>query len=103
MHVCHLPIAAAPGATILSSAKVSKILVEKGRAVGVEGPGLRVRARRVVLACGAVHTPELLQRNRLGGPSGQLGRNLRIHPGAAALGPFDRGPYAFKGVLQSYS
>ena len=67
-----------------------RILVEDGRAVGVEclaasrrrRNGRRrpyaVRARAVIVAGGALGTPELLLRSGLGGD--QVGRNLHIHP-----------------------
>ena len=51
---------------------------------------VRIRAKATVLACGTLHTPVLLMRQGLAGASGQLGRNLSIHPAAAALGLFER-------------
>ena len=101
MHVSYLPLAAAAGARVATGCKVERILVEGGRAVGVAGDDFTVRARRVVLAAGAVFTPFLLQRNRLGLGSGQVGRNLRIHPGAGVLGAFDHELRAWRGVMQS--
>ena len=47
------------------------------------GGRLRVQAGTVVVAAGAIHTPALLARNGLGGGSGQLGRNLSLHPATA--------------------
>jgi len=101
MHVSYLPLAAAAGARVATGCKVERILVEGGRAVGVAGDDFTVRARRVVLAAGAVFTPFLLQRNRLGLGSGQVGRNFRIHPGAGVLGAFDHELRAWRGVMQS--
>jgi choline dehydrogenase-like flavoprotein len=49
-----------------------------------------------------VYTPALLMRQRLANSSGQVGRNLRIHPGCGVLAVFDRDLYAWKGVMQSY-
>lgn len=113
MHLSYLPLAAVAGARIHSHCRVDRILVESGRAIGVMGwaldpeTGLRagrvqVRARRVVLAAGALHTPSLLMRNRLGNSSGQLGRNLRVHPGCGVLAAFDEDLSAWRGVMQSY-
>jgi hypothetical protein len=55
-----------------------------------------------VVACGAIHTPLLLARNRLGGSSGQLGRNLAIHPATAVRALFDEPIDQWVGVPQSY-
>lgn len=60
--------AVASGATLLSHAKVKRILVEDGRAIGVEyvlGRGfgsrtLRAHARKVVISAGSPATPKLL-------------------------------------------
>lgn len=101
VHRNYLPAAVAAGARILPGLRVRRVIVEGGRAVGVAGDGFEVRARAVVLACGAVHSADLLLRNRLGGPSGQLGRNFRIHPGAGILGVFDRDLQPWVGVMQS--
>ena len=115
MHVTYLPLAARAGARIISGCRVDGVVVEGGRAVGVRGwvldpetgavqPDARfeVRANRVILAAGAVYTPALLLRQRLANSSGQVGRNLRIHPGCGVLGVFDHDLYAWKGVMQSY-
>jgi len=101
MHVSYLPLAAAAGARIYSGCKVTRLSVEAGRVVGVAGPKVRVRARRVVLAAGAVQTADLLLRNRLANSSRQVGRNFRIHPGCGVLGVFDRDLFAWRGVMQS--
>ncbi|UGS35690.1 GMC family oxidoreductase N-terminal domain-containing protein [Capillimicrobium parvum] len=103
----YVPKAHAAGAVTYTGVRVRRILVERGRAVGVEGRTaaggrLRVRAGRVILAAGAVHTPVLLARNRLGGASGMLGRNLSIHPATAARARFDEDVVMWDGVPQSY-
>ena len=87
----HLARAAAAGARIVPQVRVTKVLIERGRAVGVQGralvpgtdpePRVRevvVRARQVVLAAGALRTPALLQASRV--RHGGIGRHLRIHP-----------------------
>jgi hypothetical protein len=56
----------------------------------------------VVVACGSIHTPLLLRRNRLGGRSGELGRNLAIHPATAVRALFDEEVDMGSGVPQSY-
>ncbi|TAN35092.1 FAD-binding protein [bacterium] len=115
MHVTYLPLAAQAGARIISGCRVGGIVIEDGRAVGVKGSILdpetgavqrdarfEVRAKSVVLAAGAVYTPVMLMHQRLANSSGQVGRNLRIHPGCGVLGVFDRDLHAWKGVMQSY-
>ncbi len=115
MHVSYLPLAARAGARIISGCRVDGLVVEAGHAIGVRGSivdpdsgamqrdaRFEVRAKRVVLAAGAVYTPNLLLRQRLGNASGQVGRNLRIHPGCGVLGVFDHDLHAWKGVMQSY-
>jgi choline dehydrogenase-like flavoprotein len=87
----HLARAAEAGARIVPQVRVTKVLIERGRAVGVQGraliPGsgseprvrqLIVRARQVVLAAGALRTPALLQAS--GVRHRAVGRHLRVHP-----------------------
>jgi choline dehydrogenase-like flavoprotein len=113
MHVSVLPAALAGGARLFANCKVKRILVEKGRACGVvasvhdpEGGArrgeLRVRARAVVLAAGAVFTPALLLRQRLANSSGQVGRNLVIHPAVGTTARFDGDLRAWRGVMQNH-
>ncbi len=111
--VTYVPRVERAGGRIYSDVKVVRILTENGRAVGVEGDVLdratrrpirkaRVRSRIVVLACGAVQTPALLLRNRLANSSGQVGRNLMIHPNAKLLGIFDEEVRPWEGVHQAH-
>jgi choline dehydrogenase-like flavoprotein len=84
-NLSYVPAALGRGALLLTGACVEKVLFEGKRAVGVEasaGPGktLRVRAKAVVLAGGAIPTPLLLQKQGLGEAGGQVGRNLSLHP-----------------------
>jgi choline dehydrogenase-like flavoprotein len=60
-----------------------------------------VRARRaVVLAGGALGTPELLQRSGLG--DGAVGRNLHIHPACWVGARYEEEVRGWEGVMQSY-
>jgi choline dehydrogenase-like flavoprotein len=84
-NLSYVPSALQKGAMLLTGGKVERVLLEGGRAVGVEaaaanGKSLRVRARAVVLAGGALPTPLLLLQQGLANRSGQVGRNLSIHP-----------------------
>jgi len=113
MHLSYLPQAERRGARIFARCRVDRLLIEKGRAIGAEAdildrPGdtirgrLRVRADIVVVAAGTIHTPLLLRANGIGRRSGQLGRNLRLHPALAIGAHFDEDVHAWRGTLQSY-
>ena len=56
----------------------------------------------VVVAAGTIHTPVVLKRNGLTGGSGQLGRNLRIHPAVGVAGMYAEQIDSWKGTLQPY-
>lgn len=108
----YLPRARAAGARIATDCRVDRIVVENGSACGVEGrvlnaaggragDRLRVRARRVVLAAGACHTPLVLLRSGIGRRSGQVGRNLTLHPAFRVMARFDEPVEGWRGALQS--
>lgn len=106
MHVSELPRAVAAGARLFPGARATEILVDGGRATGIRCDGavpFTVEARSVVLAGGALGTPELLLGQGLANGSGQLGRHLRIQPacwvGARYEGQEVRG---WDGVMQSW-
>lgn len=105
VHLNALPDACAAGATIVSDARVSRLLHCRGRASGVEvraedGRILVVAAEHVVVAAGATETPPLLRRSGLGAHP-QLGRNLAVHPALGVAGRFAEPVVAWRGVLQS--
>ena len=105
--ITYVPKAWNAGATTFSRVQARRIVVERGRARGVEantagGGALRVECDTVVVACGAVHTPLLLRRNGLGAESGELGDNLSIHPATAVRALFDEEIDMARGVPQSY-
>jgi choline dehydrogenase-like flavoprotein len=105
--ITYVPRAQAAGARVLTGADVDRVLVRGGRARGVlarvEGQGAtEVDAERVVLACGAIHTPLLLARSGLGRGSGELGRNLSIHPATAGFALMDEVVDMARGVPQSF-
>ncbi len=66
-----------------------------------EGGKLEVRAKRVVIAAGSYHTPLLLMKSGLGKHSGQVGRNMTLHPGFRMFARFDEEVQGWKGALQS--
>jgi len=108
----YLPRARTAGARMYTDCLVEKILTKGDRAVGVEGrllDGTRakkrgrfeVHARRVVVAAGAYHSPLLLMRSGIGKTSGQVGRNLALHPAFRVIARFDQLVQGWKGALQS--
>lgn len=110
--VSYMPRAMAAGARCLTELRVERILIEGGRAVGVvaraidprtrrAGVEVTVRARAVVAACGAIQTPYLLQKHKLGRPSGQLGKNFKCHPNAKVVALYPRDIRGWHGVSQS--
>jgi choline dehydrogenase-like flavoprotein len=110
--VSYLPRAFAKGARCLTEIRVEKLLIEGGRCVGVEGFALdretrrvkrtvQVRGNAVVVACGAVQTPLLLQAHKLGRPSRLLGENFSCHPNVKVLGVYPHKLEAWKGVSQA--
>src|SRR5204863_10073426 len=95
------------GATTYTGCRARRVEVEGGRARAGEastlgGGRLRVECDIVVVACGAIATPLFLGRNGLGGESGELGRNLSIHPATGARALFDEEIDMAKGVPQSH-
>ncbi len=93
MDVSYIPLAAQHGAVVLTGLRADAVAIENGAAVGLEatvlatGERLRVRARRVVLACGGIHSPAFLLRQGIANSSGEVGRHLAVQPssGFAAL------------------
>ncbi len=112
-NVSYVPMALKAGAELFTGARVTRVLTQRGRAVGViarvgrdDDPRprtLTVHAPVVVVACGALMTPVLLSQSRLCGGSGQLGRNLSIHPSAALAGVFDERIAGYSSIPQGYS
>jgi long-chain-alcohol oxidase len=96
--------AQAVGARMIVHARAGRVLLEGGRARGVEartvaGHGVTVRSRAVVAACGALETPALLRRSGVSHPG--LGRNLHLHPVGGAFGVFDEEVRPWEGTLQA--
>lgn len=109
--VTYVPDAMARGARCLTEVRVEELIIEKGRAVGVRGRAVnprtrkpdkrvQIRAKAVVVAGGAVQTPYLLLKHKLGRPSGRLGKNLLCHPNVKVLAVYPFDVNAWKGVNQ---
>ncbi len=93
-NLSYIPPALENGAVLLTGLRVERVLIEGGRAVGVEGVAkngrkMRVRAPTVILAGGAIPTPMLLLKQGIANRSGEVGKNLSIHPSGALMALFD--------------
>jgi len=107
-----IPAAVAAGARFLVRARalriedgnkeikriVARVLDERGYH---ERVGFEVRARTVILAAGAVGSPQLLLRSGLGNE--HVGRHLMLQPQLPLTAMFDRRIDAFKGIPQSWA
>lgn len=114
MDMSFIPHAIEHNASVLTCTRCDEIIVENGRALGIrctlrdpdteeEKGTVEIRAKAVVLACGAIETPLLLKKNRLCTSSGWLGKNLHLHPGAGILGFFPHEEiYYWRGVFQGH-
>lgn len=85
-----LPEATAHGARILVNTEADQVMIEGGKATGIRGwqtdkDGLKhtleIRADKVIVAAGALHTPALLLRSGL--EHEMIGYNLYMHPTVA--------------------
>ncbi len=83
-------------------ARVTGVHAEARDAAGLPRARVEVLAPVVVLAASAVGSPALARRSGVPDPYGQLGRGLRMHPGAIAAGRFDREIAGWRGIPQSY-
>ncbi len=108
----YLPRAVSLGTTICADHRVRRVLFDGDRAVGVEGVLLAdpdrtehhrfvAKADTVVLAAGTMYTPSILRRSGYRDRSGQLGRNVTLHPACRGVGVYDEPVQNWKGAMQS--
>jgi choline dehydrogenase-like flavoprotein len=118
----HLAEAARHGARIVPRVRVKRVVVEAGRAIGVEGDALWtdlqtdepivdaatgeprtrrlvVRTKTVIVAAGALRTPAVLVGSGLDHPA--IGRHLRLHPVPVVAGVFNEPVDMWRGPLQA--
>lgn len=111
--VSFVPDAVNFGADLYTSCHADKIKVNNGQAAGVTGYfvdphtekpmgyKIDIDAKVVVLAAGAVCSPYFLLKQGLANSSGQVGKNLEIHPAAQTISLMDEPMGPPKGIPQS--
>lgn len=106
-----VPQALANGARLLTEVRATSLKVVRGRCVGVRArvrdpwtqrltERIEIDADAVVVACGAVQTPTLLQKLPRRQRSPHLGRHLYLHPNIKVIGLFPFDVKAWQGVNQ---
>ncbi|HMD39215.1 MAG TPA: GMC family oxidoreductase N-terminal domain-containing protein [Candidatus Acidoferrum sp.] len=96
--------AQAKGARLVTETRAQRVRIEAGAATGVEArsrAGFRVtiRCKRVIVACGAIHTPALLLRSGLRNEN--IGRHLHLHPVSNVCGVFEEEIRPWEGTMQA--
>ncbi|KAG1149821.1 hypothetical protein G6F37_001879 [Rhizopus arrhizus] len=91
-------------AKFLDKTKVKRVLMEDGKAVGIEclvhyEKTVRIKADQVIISGGTFQSPGVLLRSGL--KNKNIGRNLHVHPVAAAFGYFDRKIRPFEGSIMT--
>jgi choline dehydrogenase-like flavoprotein len=107
-NISYIPAALEKGAVVLTGLQAHRVLLDRGRASGIEarakdGRSIRVRAKAVVLAGGAIPTPLLLLGQGICNSSGQVGRNLTVHPSGAFSALFEEEIRGHAHVPQGYA
>jgi choline dehydrogenase-like flavoprotein len=112
MLVTTLPTALDRGATLWVQTQARRVALSGERATGLvcqpvaingdpTGPPVRVHARHVVVAGGAINSPALLLRSGLPDPHGLLGRRTFLHPVVLSAALFDEAVEGWAGAPQS--
>ncbi len=94
------------GAVLVTQCAAERVLVEEGRAAGVQAiwtdpasgrtAKVLVRAPQVVVAAGALESPALLLRSGIGGPA--VGDHLHLHPCTATFAYYPEDMENWKGA-----
>lgn len=113
MLVTTIPAALDHGATLVTRARAERLTL-RGQKVdevvchALDGAGvlpsgrlLRLRARHVVVAGGAINTPALLLRSKAPDPGGQLGKRTFLHPTLISAAFYEKRIEGWSGAPQS--
>jgi choline dehydrogenase-like flavoprotein len=112
MHLNYIPWAVEAGARFYCDTRAEGFLHDEQRISGVYGSvreredgsfrnHVDISAEVVVLAAGALHSSALLLQNKIANRSGQVGKNLKVHLCARAIGVFDQTIDSHQGVCQN--
>ncbi|HEX4857675.1 MAG TPA: GMC family oxidoreductase [Usitatibacteraceae bacterium] len=113
MLVTTIPAALDAGMLLVHSARVLRLGHRRERiatllAAGMDPAGvepgarrIRVHARHVILAAGAIHSPALLMRSAIPDPHRLLGRRTFLHPSVISAALMDGPVEAFNGAPQT--
>jgi len=111
--ITYIPRALNNGARLYTDVKIKKVNTKSRKATGVEGKildrrtgkktshNIRIKARSVVLAGGALQTPVMLMNSGIK-CNGNVGRHFHCHPNVKAVGIFDEKVNYWKGVHQGH-
>ena len=106
--VSFVPRALESHAQLVCRVRCEEIMIAGRRASGIRAQSLDtgkevvIKAEAVVLAAGAFATPRLLMKQNLCNVSGQLGRNLSLHPCVGVLALMDEEVQPDKTIPQGY-
>lgn len=113
MLVSTIPEALKKGAELIHHLRVQRVILEKGKAVGLSalaldaeciaptGVQVGVRAKHYVLAGGSINTPALLLRSQAPDPHQRLGQRTCIHPVVMTLAQMPDRVDGYYGAPQS--
>ncbi|KAI1317898.1 hypothetical protein EDD11_007560 [Mortierella claussenii] len=91
------------GAQFMQDTFVDRVLVHKGKAVGVvghqNGHKVTVHAEKVVVSAGSIHTPALLLRSGL--KNKNIGQHLHLHPVCYVFGKFEQRIDCYQGSIMT--
>ncbi len=113
MQLNYIPLALQAGARVYANCRAKRIVYGKRHATevigeffdrkeGKRGALIRVKAKAIVVACGSLHTPLLLNSSGIPDVSGQIGKNLTLHPAAKVMALFDDDVRGWRGIPQGY-
>ncbi|TJY56227.1 hypothetical protein E4T66_19905 [Sinimarinibacterium sp. CAU 1509] len=102
--IAFLPLALQRGGVLYPGARVDRI-AESSTGVQLhvrfrDGQRLSLRARKCVLAGGALGTPQLIRANRLGSHWRAAGDHLKVHPAAKVLALMPDSVHGERGIAQ---
>ncbi|KAG0362566.1 hypothetical protein BG005_005144 [Podila minutissima] len=91
------------GAHFMQDTFIERVLINKGKAVGVvghqNGHKVVVKAGKVVVSAGSIHSPALLKRSGL--KNKHIGQHLFLHPVVYAFGKFDERIDTYQGSIMT--